>query len=75
MVELTLTAAYIRFGNRLADGRTMCCNSISTIVLADEYNLAFYCYLQHYFFNQHLFGAGQATIPVLRQALALAAIL
>ncbi len=34
----------------------------------DVNNLAFSCYLHQKFFNQHLFRAGQASIPILRQA-------
>ena len=40
------TAAYIRFGNRLAEGITIGCSSLSATVPAEEYNSAFNCYLQ-----------------------------
>jgi hypothetical protein len=37
------TAAYIRFGNRLAEGITMSCKSLSAAVPAEEYNSIFNC--------------------------------
>jgi hypothetical protein len=63
-----------RFGNKLADGSTISYNSLSAVVPADKYKLAFSCYLHLWFFNRLRLRADNYKIPGHRQALPLAVI-
>jgi len=55
-VRKNVTAGNIRFGNRLAEGITIGCSSLSAIVPADEQISAFCIYLRLWFFNRLTFG-------------------
>jgi hypothetical protein len=53
--EIKTNTANSRFGNRLADGITIGCSSLSATVPAEEQILAFCIYLRLQYFNRLTF--------------------